>query len=353
MKKKVISVLICAAMIAALGAGCGSSEPAGTPAGSNDAGQAAKPDKVYTITVTQHDPEASSTGEFLNNWAAEIEEKSGGAIDVIVHHGGSIAGPKDSIDAVLNGTVDVAWGNQAFYTGQFPVTSVFTIPGLDIEKATQGTEAFWNFYNNYDYLDAEYADYHVLFLHTNCSSPIATTDTKIETMEDLKGMKLRGNSGPPVNFITSLGASAEACAIGDLYSNLEKGVFDGCITDWHAIESFKLYETVEYILDVNVGCSTYFLLMNQDSYAKLPAELQQIIDEVSSEAGKYTDTWDICEERVRAMDGVKEKLYTLSDEENAKLRAAEDAIIEKWISETENGQEIFNAVKAELEAAKK
>lgn len=93
--------------------------------------------------------------------------------------------------------------------------------------------------------------------------------------------------------------------------------------------------------------------MNQDSYAKLPAELQQIIDEVSSEAGKYTDTWDICEERVRAMDGVKEKLYTLSDEENAKLRAAEDAIIEKWISETENGQEIFNAVKAELEAAKK
>ena len=354
MKKKLISVLICAAMTAALAAGCGSTEPAGTPDGSGDAANTpAKPDKVYTITVTQHDPEASSTGEFLNNWAAEIEEKSGGAIDVQVHHGGTIAGPKDSIDAVLNGTVDVAWGNQAFYTGQFPVTSVFTIPGLDIERATQGSEAFWNFYNNYDYLDAEYSQYHVLFLHVNCSSPIATTNTKIETVEDMKGMKLRGNSGPPADFVTALGASAEACAIGDLYSNLDKGVYDGCITDWHAIESFKLYETVEYILDVNVGCSTYFLLMNQDSYAKLPADLQKIVDEVSADAGKYTETWDVCEDRVRAMDGVKEKLYTLSDEENAKLRAIEDKIIEKWIADTENGQEIFDAVTKELEAAKK
>ena len=353
MKKKLISVLICAAMTAALAAGCGSTEDTNAPAGSAGGdGAAAKPDKVYTITVTQHDPESSSTGEFLNNWAAEIEEKSGGAIDVIVHHGGTIAGPKDSIDAVLNGTVDVAWGNQAFYTGQFPVTSVFTIPGLDIESAEQGSEAFWNFYTNYDYMDAEYSQYHVLFLHVNCSSPIATADTKIEAVEDLKGMKLRGNSGPPADFVTALGASAEACAIGDLYSNLDKGVYDGCITDWHAIESFKLYETVEYILDVNVGCSTYFLLMNQDSYAKLPADLQKIVDEVSADAGKYTVTWDECEERVRAMDGVKEKLYTLSDEEFAKLRAIEDKIIENWIANIDNGQEIFDAVKAELEAAK-
>lgn len=353
MKKKVISVLICAAMVVALAAGCGASESTGTPTGSDDAGQAAKPDKVYTITVTQHDPEASSTGEFLNNWAAEIEEKSGNAIDVVVHHGGTIAGPKDSIDAVLNGTVDVAWGNQAFYTGQFPVTSVFTIPGLDIESATQGSEALWNFYNNYDYMDAEYSDYHVLFLHVNCSSPISTTDKKIETVEDLKGMKLRGNSGPPVDFITLIGGSAEACAIGDLYSNLDKGVYDGCITDWHAIEAFKLYETIDYILDVNVGCSTYFLLMNKDSYEALPADLQKIVDEVSADSAKYTETWDVCEDRVRAMDGVKEKLYTLSDEESAKLRAIEDEVIEKWISETENGQEIYDAVLEELEAAKK
>ena len=358
MKKRIISILLCAAMVATLGVGCGStSEPAATPADSatEETADAATttPDKVYKITVTQHDPEASSTGEFLNNWAAEIEEKSGGAIDVEVYHGGTVAGPKDCIDAVLNGTVDIAWGNQAFFAGQFPVTSVFTIPGLDIERATQGTEAIWNFYNNYDYMDAEYDAYHVLFLHINCSSPISTTTKKIETVEDLKGLALRGNSGPPVDFITALGASPEACSIGDLYSNLDKGTYDGCITDWHAIESFKLYETLDYILDVNAGCSTFFLLMNKDSYAALPAELQQIIDEVSAGSAKYTETWDVCEDRVRAMEGVAEKLYTLSDEEAAKLDAIEAETAQKWIDSTENGQEIYDAALAELEAAKK
>lgn len=354
MKKKVVSVLICAAMVAALAVGCGNTDEP-VPGGSGDAtgGNTAKPDKVYTIQVTQHDPESSSTGEFLNNWAAEVEEKSGGALDVIVHHGGSIAGPKDSIDAVLNGTVDIAWGLQSFYAGQFPVTEVFMLPCIDINKATVGSEAIWNFYNNTDYMDAEYANYHVLFLHTNCQSPISTVDKKIEAVSDLKGMALRGNSGPPVTFIGELGASAEACAINDLYSNLDKGVYDGCITDWHAIESFKLYETVNYFLDENIGVSTYFMLMNPNSYANLPADLQKVLDEVSADAGKYTATWDECEERVKAMDGVAEKLYKLSDAERANLEAAAQATVDAWIAATPDGQAIYEAAMAEIEAANK
>lgn len=352
MKKKVVSVLICAAMVAALGAGCGNSEPADTPAGSGDAQQAAKPDKVYKITVTQHDPEASSTGEFLNNWAAEIEEKSGGAIDVEVYHGGTIAGPKDSLDAVLNGTVDIAWGLHAFYGGQFPVTSVFMLPCLDIEKATQGSAALWNFYQTTDYMDAEYANAHVLFLHTNCQSPISTKDKKIEKVSDLKGMALRGNSGPPATFIGDLGGSAEACAIGDLYSNLDKGLYGGCITDWHAIESFKLHEVCNYFLDENVGVSTYFLLMNQAKYDSLPADLQKVIDEVSADAGKYTDTWDKCQERVKAMDGVAEKLYKLSDAERANLEAAAQKTTDAWIASTPDGQAIYDAAIKCIEEAK-
>ncbi|MGN0243590.1 MAG: TRAP transporter substrate-binding protein [Lachnospiraceae bacterium] len=356
MKKKVVSVLICAAMLAALGAGCGSKDagsdaPAGSTTGNEQ--QTTNDGKVYKITVTQHDPEASATGQFLNNWAAEVEEKSGGRIDVEIYHGGSVAGPKDSLDAVLNGAVDIAWGLQSFYAGQFPVTEVFMLPCIDIEKATVGSEAIWNFYNTTDYMKDEYSAYHVLFLHTNCQSPISTTSKKIEKVSDLKGMKLRGNSGPPVTFIGELGASAESCPINDLYSNLDKGVYDGCITDWHAVKSFKLYETVNYFLDENVGVSTYFMLMNPNSYAALPEDLQKILDEVSADAGKYTVAWDEVENEVKAMDGVAEKLYNLSDEERANFEAAADATVQKWIAATENGQEIYDAAMKCIEEANK
>lgn len=357
MKKKVVSVLICAAMVAALAAGCGSDESSNTPAGSGDAAASAGDGKVYKLTVTQHDPETSATGVFLEDWAAEVEEASGGAIEIEIYHGGSVAGPKDSIDAVLNGTVDIAWGLQSFYAGQFPVTEVFMLPCIDIEKATVGSEAIWNFYNNYDYMDAEYANYHVLFLHTNCQSPISTVDEKIETVSDLKGMALRGNSGPPVTFIQKLGASEQSCSINDLYSNLDKGVYDGCITDWHAIESFKLYEACDYFLDENVGVSTYFMLMNQAKYDSLPADLQKILDDVSADAGKYTVAWDEVEERIKSSDDVKDKLYTLSEAERANLEAAATATKDAWIAEkTEAGydaQAIYDAAMAEIEAANK
>lgn len=344
MKKRVVSVLICSVMVAALAAGCGGNDtPASSGSASNEGGAVAADDgKVYKITVTQHDPEKSSTGEFLNNWAAEVEEKSGGRIDVEVYHGGTVAGPKDSLDAVLNGTVDIAWGLQSFYAGQFPVTEVFMLPCIDIEQATVGSEAIWNFYNSTDYMDAEYSAYHVLFLHTNCQSPISTVSKKIEAVSDMKGLALRGNAGPPVSFITNFGGSAEACSINDLYSNLDKGVYDGCITDWHAIESFKLYETISYFLDENVGVSAYFMLMNPSSYEKLPADLQQILDEVSADAGKYTTTWDECEARVKAMDGVAEKLYKLSDDERANLEAVAKKTAQDWIASTENGQAIYD-----------
>ena len=348
MKKKILAIVLAGAMLLGMAA-CGNDATADAPAdnaatSAGDEAQAPVDDgKVYKITVTQHDPEASSTGEFLNNWAAEVEEKSGGRIDVEVYHGGTIAGPKDSIDAVLNGAVDIAWGLQSFYAGQFPVTEVFMLPMIDITQATVGSEAIWNFYNTTDYMDAEYSAYHVLFLHTNCQSPISLADKKVEAVSDMKGLALRGNSGPPVSFITGFGGSAEACAINDLYSNLDKGVYDGCITDWHAIESFKLYETISYFLDENVGVSTYFMLMNPDKYAALPADLQQILDEVSADAGKYTVTWDECEARVKAMDGVAEKLYTLSDAERANLQAVADKVAQDWIANTTDGQAIYDA----------
>lgn len=299
-------------------------------------------DTVYKLVVTQHDPEASAAGIFLNNWAAEVEEKSDGRIDIEIYHGGALAGPMDALDAVLGGTIDIAWGLSSYFNA-FPLTKVFTLPCLDINSAVEGSEALWNLYSTTDYLDAEYENYHVLYLHTDCQSPIATVDQKIDTVSDLKGMAICVSSGQPVNFVDELGAAAEACAINNLYANLDKGVYDAFIRDWETIAMFNLYETISYFLDENVGVSTYFMLMNPDSYAELPEDLQAILDEVSADAGKYTVSWDEAQDAAKAQEGVAEKLYTLSETERANLEAVAQNVIADWIENTENGQEIYDA----------
>lgn len=358
MKKRILAILACVCLAAGLLAACGE-KPETTTAADSGSDKAtteamAKPDKVYTLTVTQHDPEASATGTFLNAWKERVEEASGGALEINIYHGGTIAGPKDAIDAVKNGTVDIAWGLQSFYDGLFPVTEAFMLPLNAIDSAPQGSRAIWNFYNDTDYMDAEYADYHVLFLHTNCQSPLSLSGKssvkKIEKVSDLAGLNIRGNAGPPNMFLTELGATPVGCAINDLYKNLETAEMDGCLTDWHGISSFKLDEVIGSYMDENIGVSTYFMLMNPDSYAKLPAELQKILDETTASCADLTSAWDDVEASIKAQ--VADKCYKLSADQRAELEAAADRTVQAWIAKTPDGQAIYDKAMEEIAAAK-
>lgn len=362
MKKKIVSVLLCAAMVAVLGAaGCGGDDAssANTDADTSADAETSKGSSgkaEYKLTLHQHDPENSAAGQFLNNWAAAVEENSDGRIEVNVYHGATLGGAKDTLDMIQNGTCDIGWGLQSFFDGVFPVTEVFMLPCIDITRASQGSAAIWNFYNSTDYMDEEYADYHVLLLHTNCQSPIETVSKKIESVDDLAGLQIRGNAGPPTDFIQNLGATPASCAITELYTNLEKGTMDGAITDWHGVASFKLDETVGYYLDENIGVSTYFLLMNKDVYESLPEDLQQVLDDTSSECIQYTSAWDTVEDETKVDESVASKLYNLSDDERAKLEAVADETAQQWIEEMNaagyDGQAIYDTAMQCIEDAK-
>lgn len=384
MKKRIVSVLLCGAMVAVLAAGCSNSSSSGTDtAGTDDAADttteadnagsaaeeaadaadaeeettaAADDGEVYQLKVQSHDPETSATGTFLNNWAAAVNEASGGRLEVTVYHGATLGGPKDTLDMINNGTCDIGWGLQSFFDGVFPVTEVFMLPMIDLENSVQGSTAIWNFYNDTDYMKDEYADYHVLLLHTNCQTPLTTVKKEITSVADMVGLQIRANAGPPTDFITNLGATPASCAINDLYSNLEKGAMDGCLTDWHGISSFKLDETVNYYLDEDIGSSTYYLLMNQGVYDSLPADLQTILDETSADSIQYTSAWDDVEAEIKADESVASKIYNLDEAGRAEFEEVAQQTIQQWIDEmTANGydgQAIYDAAMQCLEDAK-
>ncbi len=371
MKKKAVSIILVGALVCSLAAlaGCNnSSDSKEEETGENDEETSETEEanaedydlsdlgeETYTLIVTSHDPEESATGTFLNNWADSINEASDGHLDIEVYHGAILADSTDTIDAVKDGTADIGWGVQSFYADMFPVTEVFMLPMLEIESATQGSEAIWDFYNSTDYMADEYSDYHVLLLHTNCQSPISLLDKKVEDITEFNGMEIRGNAGPPTSFIQDLGATPVSIDINNLYA-LSSSSLDGIITDWHAISSFKLDDAIEYYMDENVGVSTYFLLMNKDSYEKLPDVLQKIIDDKSSEAIQYTDAWDDVESDIKAQVEEEGKLYTLSDDARADLEDVAQETIDQWIEKTSklgfDGQAMYDAAVECIEKAK-
>ncbi|MBE6009307.1 MAG: TRAP transporter substrate-binding protein [Lachnospiraceae bacterium] len=361
MKKRIIGLLCVGVLAVGMLAGCGGSgggdaaAPAASAGGEEQTAAVENTGETYTLIVHQHDPEQSATGQFLNAWAAAVEEASGGQLDIQVMHGGTMGGPKDTVDMIKNGTCDIGWGLQSFFPDTFPVTEVFQLPGLDISRATQGSAAIWEFWNTTDYMDDEYADFHVLFLHTNCQSPISTTDTKLTSISDMAGMNVRANSGPPTMFVQNVGANPTPCPINDLYSNLDKGEMQACITDWHAISSFKLDETIGYYLDENVGVSTYFLMMNKQKYDSLPDDLKKVLDDVSANSAQYTEAWDAVEDETKA--AVADKCYKFDDAGRAELEEAFQKTTDDWIAAMNDkgydGQAIYDKAVECIENAAK
>ncbi len=294
---------------------------------------------VYTFTVHSHDPEVGVTGDFLKAWAASIEEASGGRIQFNIYHGATLGGPKDALEMVETGTCDIAWGLPSFFSGVFPASEVLMLPMLPIKTTYQSSHVMWDLYNEVPEIAAEFEKYKVLLISANTQSPVASRNIQIKTVEDFAGLNIRGNAGPPTEFIKNLGAAPVSIPIGELYQSIHNGTIDAVITDWNAMTQFQLYETCKYYLDEDIGVSSYFLVMNWDSFNKLPAELQQIMDNCSGDkALEYFYTyWD--ESAQGSRDIITERgdtIYKFSEEEHAKLQAIADQTIESWIAEKES-----------------
>lgn len=216
MKKRLIraaSMMLCLTMF--LGACSGGVESSASAAPPADGGESASSvagsepvaaGDVVEMRLTHHDPPGSATGQFLEEWAAMVKEKSGGRLIVNIMHSGSLAGPTECLDMMKSGAIEFAWGLQGFYNSLFPMTEVMMLPMMGIETAEQGSASIWELYDTTDYLKEEYSEFKVILLHTNCDSPISLKSVKAESLADLSGKSFRTLAGPPTAFVQKMGS---------------------------------------------------------------------------------------------------------------------------------------------------
>lgn len=295
--KKVIALLLVAVMCCAMFAGCGndaSSTPNNTPSNGNDA--PVSDGKTYTLTVTNHDA-ATSMGElYIETLCNMMAEESGGRLVFEFNPGGSLLGATEAIDGVKDGLADIVWSATSFFSGRFPISEFINLSGNGITSARMATDVYQQMYEEIPELQAEFTDWKVLAIHSCSYGPISTVGTKIETAEDFKGLQIRTAGTVAAQYIEALGATPVSVPTGEVYESVSKGVFDGFTNDWHNIDCFKLFEPIDYCLNMPVSHTSCFILMNKDSYADLPADLQAIIDKYS---GNYAGDmagywWDSC-----------------------------------------------------------
>ncbi len=321
------------------------------------AGLGAQPGKAAEINLTLSHFLPAVHGihtDFIEPWARELEECSGGQVAVEILPGGTQLGNvARQQEQVLAGVVDIAHGLHGIPRGRFNRTSIIDLPFLT-ESAGAATQALWDLYP--EYLAEEYEGMKVLALHAHNGGLIHTVDKPVETMEDLRGLRIRTPSPAISMMLEHLGAVPQGLPPGQVYESLQRGVIDGTVFPWDPVNSFRLAEVLGHHLDTRAYTVSFFFVMNQDRYDSLPADVQACIDESSGDAlvGRFGDWWDAWDAPGRAAAEARgNEIRVLSDEERARWREALAPMIEAYLTQLEsegvdNAREIYEAMQAKI-----
>ena len=319
--------LLALAAAVALAAGCGKGKSGA------DGDAAAEPTKTFKLTYSVFFPPMHIQAKTAMDWAAEVEKRSGGRIQITVHPGGTLTKADQCWQGVLSGISDLGMSCFAYTPGRFPLLEALDLPlgwpdGLTATRVATQLAAKFN--------PAELQGAKILYIHAH-GPGILATKKPVRALEDLKGMKIRG-TGLSAGIATALGATAVGMPQPETYDALQKGVVEGTFCPIETLKGWKQGEVVEYITDTKaIGYTTaMFVAMNQSAWDSLPADLQKVIVDVSTEwVDKHGQAWNQADtEGLEFVQSLNREIITLTPEEEGRWKAAVEPLVQDYLKRT-------------------
>jgi TRAP-type transport system periplasmic protein len=300
--------------------------------------------QAQTVTIKYHHflPAVSAFHtHFVLPWTDKVTKESGGRIKFQVYPSMQLGGnPSQLYDQAKDGVADIIWTVAGYTAGRFPAFEVFELPFL-VNSAQGSSRALWEYVQVNKLAQTEFKDIHLLAVHQHDEPEFHMLTRPINTLADLRGLKIRAPTRITTKLLAALGASPIGMPVTQVPDALSKGVLDGALLPWEVVPAVKIQELVKYHSELDPKSpwlySTVFVMaMNPDKYAGLPPELKKVLD---ANSGADTSAWlgKLLEEA--AIPGRKSatdrgnKINVISLEELKNWQKPAQAVMEDWIKE--------------------
>lgn len=264
----------------------------------------------------------------LSAWFCdEVKKRTHGRVEVNYYPGGTVLSPVKMYDGVVTGITDMGVSHIQYTRGRFPMMEVFDLP-LGFPSGWVATQVSSDFFEKYK--PKEWNDVHVLYVNTSGPLILETVAKPVKTLEDLKGLKIRG-TGQLSEVVKALGAVPIPLEMPDVYDALRRAVLDGIMVDLSTLKHWKFAEVVKYVTaNWRLGTGiTFYFVMNKDKWNVLPPDIQNIVTEVAFETkDKQAALWNQMD--IEARDLFKSQggqIIPLSDSEVAKWIKAVEPVV--------------------------
>jgi TRAP-type C4-dicarboxylate transport system substrate-binding protein len=243
------------------------------------------------LTYSNFFPPTHIQSQLAESWCKEVEKRTNGEIVIKYFPAGTLTKAPQTYDGVVNGIADIGMTVLAYSHGRFPAASAIDLP-MGYSSGVQATKIANGVYITFQ--PKEFNDTKIMFLHAHGPGLIHTRDKAINSLADLKGLKLRG-TGTSGKVQAALGASPVGKSMRECYQMLQKGVVDGSSHPSESNKGWKLGEVVKYqIQNFSTAYTTTFaVFMNKDKWNKLTPAQQKTIMAINAEyAPKHGQAWD-------------------------------------------------------------
>ena len=264
---------------------------------------------------------------FLKLFDLLVKERSKGRIAIQHYDAGGIVGPFDIFGAVSKGTVDLGSNCGAYYSQRMPEADV------EYGLVYDGLPRHLFYEMVYQYKGGEFIKvlreaYKEKGIHYLVILPTYgygfMTNFPFRKVEDLRGKKIRTSGTIMTEFLKKVGSAPVVIPTVEVYTALQRGTIDGITLLYQLLRTYKWVEIIKYVTFPDVyGSATLNLLMNEESYKKLPEDLKKVVDDTAKEVvykyliyGLKGETDEVLE--WAATKGVK--METLPDAEVAKIQ---------------------------------
>jgi len=244
--------------------------------------------EVIKLKFANFFPPTHMNSVMMGKYCEELNKKLAGKAELTQYTGGTLLSAPKMAAGVASAIADIGLSNLAYTRGRFPVMEIMELP--------HGFPSAWiaghvanDFYNKYQPKDFD--TYQVLMLSTSPINVIQTISKPVKTLEDVKGLKLRG-TGRLGDIVKALGANPIPIETPDLYDGMKRGVIEGALLPLETLKGFKTGELIKYVTaSWRIGSAyCFYVLMNKQKWNSLPADVQKVMTEFSKE---FTERWTV------------------------------------------------------------
>jgi TRAP-type C4-dicarboxylate transport system substrate-binding protein len=266
----------------------------------------------------------------MERWKSEVEKRTNGKVAIQTFPGGTLLGAKNMMDGVIAGTADIGNLCMAYQPGRFVYTNATSLP-LGIPNSLAGSLVLWDLYMKYN--PKPFANVKVLTMFTTAPSNIMSK-IPIRDLTDIKGVDLRA-SGGAAQILKAWGANPVGMPMPQTPEALQKGTVKGLFSSLEVMKDFKFAELCRYATITDAVVYPFAVVMNMDSWNKLPKDVQKVMEELGPQQAAWTGVYmdnHVKEAIAWSKKTHKVKFIELSGYEKKRWDGLLEPITNKWVS---------------------